>query len=1211
MSRRTFRNLCILLSLISLCQAYFTYNDATPSLSLSFQQPPTFTPTFMIAIESSRWLVVSKENRFSIVYQDGTTSMPLSLTDPNTSIYYSLASPNANCQGAAQIQGTNYLIFGTQLTGAGFSRVDYVSNSLSSNFGAGCFSKICDYVLLIKTDLFVTGKELTVRNAQDGSIWFTQTTLKTSRLVAGPAGALEFFSVNDLGTRTSRFSIAYTYHLLIITGVSASEDLNYPSLSNTNPFALLFSSTFNTLIACYSSQCDGINYSTAGTLWSLPLGAFTTTPIVASLALSTNYLLVGSASLDAWVFSLAASTAPSLVTALPTTLDSPLVSLGGAAAGGYLVALKNSSLTFYPKTWPCEPPCSTCTAQTNTQCLSCLSGFELASSSCVIIVCDQTCATCAGSSPAQCSSCLPGRILSGTPGTSTCNAYSCDPTCSTCEGPTATQCLTCDETTRTFNSQAKTCDALPPSPTIDAVCYQLLKPVDQERSGCVECFAEEQFVQNGKECANHDGHVLFYNWTAEVEWREAVGQNTSTYILVVSIHLESESNALISITKDSNILSLLPLDAFVIKLSTKAHNNPSKTAAISYNDTLKIYQIKTDEGLVEAPTFNDTVSMEIEINNLLNVRKNVLFEDNQTNTTHLLIGRSIDSEAKAIKNQSTFQFFEDFKLGASLGLIGILSISVLGSVCTLNFGSALIKLFQIIEIIGKFEFISVDYSEILQNCLTTIFQLSDLISFKPDLLISRPTITNTRSYNKLTRYKQEKNILRSTTMFPLIYLFISLLAVVVRYIKFKETVKDKITNSILALKIFIFEMNIVDFTFYSVFSLMGEWNLLIPSEVLSKLIAAFLLHQTTLYAIGFIQLAFQLNKSLPKSPTKGIQRKDLWEDHQLKIMLEDIKVSCRVKFHARCLNPLFTLRIMLFQILVPSLPHLPEGSLLCLLGIQACFSIHFLYVVLRFNPFNRRITEINSLAVELSILSFFFSSGLKIYGVYHPYQDYMVMSLIGFCMAFQFLSAIQETIMIIYICKKKPLKRPSLTRNRVSFRGMNKDEVSNSVKVNKEARKKSLIEPEKIILEKMSNKSELNYMNKKMKIPDSETVKAKLVNLKKVKGAINLDHKQEGKNFEPEKIIQDSPRIQNSLSPVIGKNEAVKFNRIRPSSPRAKLLKSPPGNKRDLILISKQAQESTQKEKPILLLRAETNLDKQSDSPKRLPQLSKYNRRHD
>ena len=124
----------------------------------------------------------------------------------------------------------------------------------------------------------------------------------------------------------------------------------------------------------------------------------------------------------------------------------------------------------------CDAACSLCTGSSNTQCLTCNSGFFLQPvpqdttciSSCplgfwedatnhICAPCDYSCESCLGGTNNQCTACKPGFFLqpasticldscpSGYWGNTTNNVCSaCDTACSTCTGPSYKQCSDCN-----------------------------------------------------------------------------------------------------------------------------------------------------------------------------------------------------------------------------------------------------------------------------------------------------------------------------------------------------------------------------------------------------------------------------------------------------------------------------------------------------------------------------------------------------------------------------------------------------------------------------------------------------------------------------------------------------------------------------------------------------------------------------------------------
>lgn len=93
------------------------------------------------------------------------------------------------------------------------------------------------------------------------------------------------------------------------------------------------------------------------------------------------------------------------------------------------------------------------------------------------------------------------------------------------------------------------------------------------------------------------------------------------------------------------------------------------------------------------------------------------------------------------------------------------------SVGFLNFGAAMIKMFQIIEIIGKFLYLPIWYKGLLLEVLFSVAQLGDLVEIGPDSIVSSSESYSGRKeryWTKFTVYKEYNNVLQSVPMSSII-----------------------------------------------------------------------------------------------------------------------------------------------------------------------------------------------------------------------------------------------------------------------------------------------------------------------------------------------------------------------------------------------------------------------------------------------------------
>jgi len=94
----------------------------------------------------------------------------------------------------------------------------------------------------------------------------------------------------------------------------------------------------------------------------------------------------------------------------------------------------------------------------------------------------------------------------------------------------------------------------------------------------------------------------------------------------------------------------------------------------------------------------------------------------------------------------------------------------------MNFGSAFIKLFQIIEILGKFLFLPIWYKGLLLDIIYSVAQIGELIELDADFIIKTDSVTGgtkDRYWTKFTVYEEYSNVLQAVPLSSLA-LFVSI-----------------------------------------------------------------------------------------------------------------------------------------------------------------------------------------------------------------------------------------------------------------------------------------------------------------------------------------------------------------------------------------------------------------------------------------------------
>jgi len=377
--------------------------------------------------------------------------------------------------------------------------------------------------------------------------------------------------------------------------------------------------------------------------------------------------------------------------------------------------------------------------------------------------------------------------------------------------------------------------------------------------------------------------------------------------------------------------------------------------------------------------------------------------------------KNISSQEKRLNNSFLGEKSESTVRLATASVSGIF---LFGSLCSFNFGSAFIKLFQIIEIFGRFYFIPIHYTRVMQDFLGTIFNLSDFITVDKSAIIDQQPEDVRSTYNKLTKASQEKNLLRSMPVFPFCYIGIMIVQTFLRRFVFNKKRRHHIiARAFNHLYDFLFELNFVDFAFYGGYSLMGMANYSVSiAQLTSQVTAIFLLHHCALYLMQLFELAVTSGidrKGKPKASINCSKRS---------LIIEGIKARLQNKLQVRLLNPIFVARMLLFQVFTISLSYLPVMSMAGLILLQLISVVHFIFVFSKHNPFDGFVIAFQKVSFEIAISTFFISMSVKKAGFNHVYSEYAIIGLVLVCIVAQMVTIIHNLIRSLKaICRKKTL----------------------------------------------------------------------------------------------------------------------------------------------------------------------------------------------
>ena len=663
----------------------------------------------------------------------------------------------------------------------------------------------------------------------------------------------------------------------------------------------------------------------------------------------------------------------------------------------------------------CNPSCATCSGTTATTCLTCPSGYRLsgaAPSSCVPI-CSTSCATCSGTTSNDCLSCPANYMLSAT-APSSCVPI-CPSPCSTCTAPDITQCLTCQSGFTLAGSAPNTCKLstkLPNAPTAlichsscltcngsaQNQCLTCSLPLlfDPASSTCVDCFIYSTFTSMTSLCTSGANGVMYIDWQSSLSW---MGKLRSDLLVTFAPTPPSrvDSNATLKNIFNSKLQAFFPNIVGTRWLFTLSDSNPKITYASDSSTLIKLYtQLK------------QTQTIPITIINIDRREDNVIYQD--STLTIILVNKKIDTntpnDQQSTETISTqlMQVAQSITTVSKATTTGAAGAVFLGSTCSLNVGPAFIKLFQIIEILGKFYFTPIDFSPLMDYFLSKLFGVSDLVDTADDILIHFPSGIPNNSYNKLSSLNQQDYLLRANPVFVLIYPLFQLLQLALKYFlgRSKSRFSARLSTTVDSLANLIFEMSFVDFAFYSSYSLMGiyKWEYLLNWKfIVNKLLGIYYLHICTMFTARIVHVAW-----VGKVDKNGKLNHHVYGHQSVAAVSENIEEGMVGKRWVRMTNAMYIICMMAFQVIITTFQNSPGPGVILLFLLTSVNFVNFIKNLLQLNPYKTISSGAERVLYELSLVTFVGSISLRKIGFHHPLEDYIVISIVGLCIFAQLVS---------------------------------------------------------------------------------------------------------------------------------------------------------------------------------------------------------------
>ena len=549
-------------------------------------------------------------------------------------------------------------------------------------------------------------------------------------------------------------------------------------------------------------------------------------------------------------------------------------------------------------------------------------------------------------------------------------------------------------TSNDTNTTGSTCNNLDPQlppeeqtilDSLNPECISQYQPPQED--GCLDCFYFEDFEVNRVGCSN-DTFFRYIDWKIKTRWVSAA----SNTLLVELVLQDLESTLFPSFEMLSAPLSF--------------QKSPSPRFNLTINGQVpRILFASNGVVQIEVPSSMIESSFLLQANSSLDLELNTVFK----NKTHRLILVKKSQELNLTKSSDSDEFKNAGASGAAkVGKIGVFAISFVifgSSMFSVNFAFGLIKLFQIIEIMGKFYFTPVVFSPLMKYFLALIFGISEVINVDPSFIIKHTKVKSNPWLGKLSSLKQEKYMLRSVPLSLLLYLILSIFDTVLR--KVDQKFKGRFSKIALLSRCFtrvrfaLFEMNLVDIIFYSAYSLTGN----LKSSRFLDISNIFL----ALFSISDICMSFELMLNAAQNLRKRSHKGDMKMKVYSESALEGLKPASKTPFSARLINCFFVLRLCFFQVVLVGFQNSPTTCAILLIVIQSCFAGHFLFIWLRHKPFKNFMSLLEKGAIELCLVSFTVSLVLVLMERYYIWMDLVVI-------VFVLLSIFTQIIGTIHVC---------------------------------------------------------------------------------------------------------------------------------------------------------------------------------------------------
>lgn len=965
-----YRPTSILLMMLLVSMRHQAFSYASDGLPFYHLQGPNVKQIKSVA-NTTNYIAIYGNEVYQLV--DSRTQTIL-----GTGRYRSDMENQYKVSSALQIPGTSFFMIATGIIGKGLSIVDVQVFSVQTCVGGCILGESIGEVALLGSGLYLTGDILTVMLLQDKSMISKDTSYSSVSLISTIDTEYDRFTAHDyLLKRTMEFMVEATG--------SFSINLEYTSLSTIALGSLSIFKQFNLLLSLSISAVMALDRTTGALKWSLSnTDIFGVTGRMSFDFCPSQYILT------IWITNIAMSASIRQIlddsSVPPQILShsmSDLIKSAAHTADGKTIMIGSILKTVVlTQTSACDLKCKVCSYLDDSYCLACISGYALSSPG-LCVHCHSECAECSNSTRKTCLSCPLGTTL-------TLSNTCCHPSCLTCSGPSQAQCSACH---LGYELQAGQCTQVVAGLTPAACAADLLAMVDGE---CVDCSLSGVYERHRQAC-EIDPYIRAVNWTVSGKWHD------SSYSML---------DVTISHSWSDSILNAVKYDIFSIEI------DDVKSKVVKHlNDAIYVQvQNHVDRGNSLRVAVLNTGSRN---ENLIGKKKGI---------SYILMRKSEDFqmtiplEVSDKFKESYINLIESMQSASNFMVKATFSVALLGSTLSVNVFPAFIKMFLIIEIIGKFYFAPIEFSPIMDTSLKFVQGLSDLVSTPPGLLIDEPAQDRTTVQGKLTKYKQQRYILRAT---PIMYIFFVFLYIVVAICKRiwphpKKILAAvfKVTNS---LKNVAFDLNLVDFMFFSTYALSGHWPQqgYSPRMIMNQFSANLMISEIILVTLRSYEVALQ--------PGIRVSKSEIWADSASSYNRDsEYKKEVLGHLKVKLITPFFLTQLVAYQVIIVSTQNASYLGLIILVLGTVAMAGFYLHVLLVYSPYSSVVASSQNMAYYLSLAIFVVVISLKRVEVGHEYMDLATVGLIAVCIIVEFAGSLVLVVRIaIWAVRKLCQKRKS------------------------------------------------------------------------------------------------------------------------------------------------------------------------------------------